>query len=344
MTRGNQSTTTADSIELEQLYHYAPIGLAFMDTELRFVRINERLAAINGPSVEEHIGRTLSEIIPEIAPKIEPFYRTVIKTGRPQLNFEVHGKSATDPPRDVIAVVSYLPLIKDGQVLGVHTVVRDVTESRNLQEALLHVTEQEQRRIGQEFHDVTGQELTGLGYLARSLAEALKDTHSPEAGVAVRIADGIERALGQARTLTKGLIPVEVSAEGLMAALTDLTDNIHELGELECTFECPKPVLVADNRTATHLFRIAQESITNAMKHAGAKQIHTTLRQNFAGLSLSISDNGKGLPGKNNGPGQGIQIMKYRAQVIGADWTVSSSNGSGTVITCTLPQGNNDNA
>jgi len=344
MNRGNQSTITADSIELEQLYNHAPVGLAFIDTELRFVRINERLAAINGPPVEAHIGRTITEIIPEIASKIEPFYRTAIKTGKPQLGFEVTGRTATDPPRDIIARVSYLPLIKDGQVIGVHTVVQDVTESRNLQEALLNVTEQEQRRIGQEFHDVTGQELTGLGYLARSLAEALKETQSHEAGVATRIADGIERALGQARTLTKGLIPVEVSAEGLMAALTDLTQDIHDLGELECSFECTEPVLVADNRTATHLFRIAQESISNAMRHSGATQIHTTLRQNFAGLSLSISDNGKGLPKKDNGPGQGIQIMKYRARVIGAEMSVTSSNGSGTVVTCTLPQGNNNNA
>lgn len=341
MTRQSQSSRTAD-IQLEQLYNHAPVGLAFLDTELRFVRINERLAAINGPSVEAHIGRTLSEIIPEIAPIIEPIYRDVIETGEPRLGFEVNGKTAAVPPKDVTAIVSYLPLIEDGRVLGVHTVVQDITENRNLQKMLLEATEREQRRIGQEFHDVTGQELTGLGYLARSLAEALKETRSPEAGVAVRIADGIERALSQARILTRGLIPVEVSAEGLMAALTDLTDNIHDIGKVECTFECTKPVLVADNRTATHLFRIAQESITNALKHSRATQIHMTLCQNRTGLSLSVADNGTGIR-PNDTPGLGTQIMQYRAQVIGANITVSSSSGTGTVVTCTLPQRNADN-
>ena len=160
--------------------------------------------------------------------------------------------------------------------------------------------------------------------------------------MAVRIADGIERALSQARTLTRGLIPVEVSAEGLMAALTDLTDSIHDIGKVECTFECAEPVLVADNGTATHLFRIAQESITNALKHSRATRVHTTLCQNRTGLSLSVSDNGRGIR-QNDAAGLGTQIMRYRAQVIGADMTVSSSNGSGTVVTCTLPQGNNNN-
>ncbi|MCZ6765696.1 MAG: PAS domain-containing protein [bacterium] len=144
MTQQNQSSRIA-GIQLEQLYNHAPVGLAFMDTELRFVRINERLAAINGPSVEAHIGRTLSEIIPEIAPTIEPIYRRVMETGEPRLAFEVRGKTASVPPKDLIAIVSYLPLIADGRVLGAHTVVQDVTESRNLQEVLLKVAEREQR-------------------------------------------------------------------------------------------------------------------------------------------------------------------------------------------------------
>ena len=160
--------------------------------------------------------------------------------------------------------------------------------------------------------------------------------------MAVRIADGIERALSQARALTKGLIPVEVSAEGLMSALTDLTESIHDIGEVECTFECTEPVLVADNETATHLFRIAQESTTNALKHSRATQIHMTLCQSSTSLSLSVADNGRGI-GQNDAPGTGTQIMQYRAHVIGANMTVSSSSGTGTVVTCTLPQRNADN-
>ena len=111
--------------ELEHLYSTAPVGLCLMDTKLRFVRINGRLAAINGKAAADHIGRTLKEIIPEIAAQVEPIYRRVIETGQPQLDFEVHGVTPSEPGVERDWLVSYYPLkLADGSVQGVSTVVQ----------------------------------------------------------------------------------------------------------------------------------------------------------------------------------------------------------------------------
>src|SRR5207302_4003066 len=135
----------------------------------------------------------------------------------------------------------------------------------------------EQRRIGQELHDGTGQELTGLCMLADNLADALKEASVAETQTARRIAQGLRQALGQVRLLSRGLIPVEVDAEGLMAALTELTGRIRELHALHCVFECAEPVPIDDNDTATQLYRIAQEAINNAIKHGSAANLKVTL-------------------------------------------------------------------
>ncbi len=144
--------------ELKQLYDTAPVGLGFVDTDLRYLRLNEQLASINGRPVAEHIGRTLREVIPEIAPQVEPVYRRVIETGEPALNFEVHGSTLAGPERDFL--VSYYPVKSDdGSVQGVSIVVQDIT-GRKQAEAALREREEAERRFSEQLtalHEVTNQ-------------------------------------------------------------------------------------------------------------------------------------------------------------------------------------------
>src|SRR5579862_4160764 len=95
--------------ELEHLYRTAPVGLCFVDCELRYVRINEQLAALHGSTVQTHIGRTIREILPEIADDVEQIYNRVIKTGEPVLNIEVHGVTAAEPGVERDWLASYFP-------------------------------------------------------------------------------------------------------------------------------------------------------------------------------------------------------------------------------------------
>ena len=123
--------------ELNQLYDTAPIGLCLVDTDLRFVRINEKLAEINGKPVSEHLGRTVKEVIPEIASDIEPIYRRVIDSGEPELNLHVHGTTSAEPEVEKDWLVNYYPLkSEDGTISGVNTVVQDITHLKQAEEAL----------------------------------------------------------------------------------------------------------------------------------------------------------------------------------------------------------------
>jgi PAS domain S-box-containing protein len=123
--------------ELDHIYANAPVGLCLMDTDLRFVRINERLAAINGKPVSAHIGRTLEEVIPGITSRIEPIYRQVMESGEPFLNFEVRGATPGEPEVPRHWLISYHPLMsQEDTVQGVSTVVQDVTELKQAEHEL----------------------------------------------------------------------------------------------------------------------------------------------------------------------------------------------------------------
>src|SRR5207245_7061100 len=120
---------------------------------------------------------------------------------------------------------------------AVSTTERDITERKQMELALREIATLEQRRIGQDLHDSAGQELTGLGLMAGTLVDSLRERDSPEVELASKLATGVKRALGQVRALSKGLIPVEVDTEGLMSALTDLASRISELHGVTCRFE-----------------------------------------------------------------------------------------------------------
>jgi signal transduction histidine kinase len=196
---------------------------------------------------------------------------------------------------------------------------------------------QQQRRIAHELHDSLGQELTGLGFLAKSLSRSMEGTEGSEA--AGRVKDGIERALDQLRGIAKGVMPVEPDAEGLMSALATLATTLEKMCSVPCRFECPSPVKVAKHQVASHLYRIAQEAATNAMKHARPKSVTVSLTADAAALVLKVEDDGIGLPARHESlqAGSGLRIMKYRAAALGAELTFVSRSPSGTIVTCTLP-------
>jgi PAS domain S-box-containing protein len=122
---------------LDQLYNTVPVGLAFIDSNLRFVRINKRLARINGRTVADHIGTTIRDVLPEIAPIAEPVYRRLLANGKPILNSVVRAPAPATPDTPGTFLISYYPLrSNDGRVIGINTVVKDITEQQNAETAL----------------------------------------------------------------------------------------------------------------------------------------------------------------------------------------------------------------
>jgi two-component system, LuxR family, sensor kinase FixL len=217
--------------------------------------------------------------------------------------------------------------------------VRDITERKRLEQEILEISHREQRRIGQDLHDGLGQELAGIQLMAEVLQQDLAKKSKREAGQAGRIAEHVRQAISHTRMLARGLSPVEVEVNGLMSALHELAKHTKALFGISCRFECPVPVLLHDNAAATHLFRIAQEAVNNAVKHGRATKIVIRLAADEQSTTLRVTDNGVGLrKPKPEHTGMGLRIMKYRSDMIGGTLAIHPAEDRGTSVVCTFPR------
>ncbi|HTU23562.1 MAG TPA: PAS domain S-box protein [Gemmataceae bacterium] len=215
-------------------------------------------------------------------------------------------------------------------------IIRDITQRKELEREVIEIASLEQRRIGNDLHDTVGQELTALNLLAKDLAETLQNDASKATPLLEQMIQGLQRSQQDLRAVLRGLLPVSVDTEGLMAALADLADHTQKEGKVVCVFDCPTPVSIADNLTATHLYLIAQEAVHNAVKHAHAKEIRIALESN-EGLVLRIQDDGTGIADRPVAVrGLGLRIMRNRAAIIGAKLAIEPAQPSGTLVTCVL--------
>jgi PAS domain S-box-containing protein len=205
---------------------------------------------------------------------------------------------------------------------------------RQLEAELLDASGREQRRLGQDLHDGLCQHLIGLQYTASVLAEKL-EKGSDLRKEAETIAELIRQGTLQARLLARGLSPVNLEANGLMSALRELALNTESLFRITCRFECPQEVLVTDNNKAVQLYRIAQEAITNAVKHGRSTSVLLSLERSEHQATLKITDNGVGLPDHlEKSSGMGLRIMQYRSDMIGASLRIAPASKGGTEVTC----------
>jgi PAS domain S-box-containing protein len=216
--------------------------------------------------------------------------------------------------------------------------VRDITERKRLEKEILEISEREQRRIGQDLHDGLCQHLAGIEMLAQVLAQKLAPKKSGDAaGRATEIARAVRAAIGQTRLLARGLSPVTLDSEGLMSALAELAVNTEKMFRVRCKFDCPKIVKSADHAAATHLFRIAQEAVSNAIKHGRAKTISILLRADASHLRLRVSDDGAGFPEKFSSGGMGLRIMQSRIGMIGGTLAIERNPGGGACVVFAAP-------
>jgi len=227
------------------------------------------------------------------------------------------------------------------QGLDVYRVVgvsQDITDRKVAEKAILEIGARERRRIGQDLHDSLLQQLTGIGFLTKALQQRLAEVSVNDAAEAARIGELLQEAMRETRHLARGLNPVQLEAHGLMAALSELARATEKLYQIPCVFECEGGIKIHDHDAATHLYRIAQEAVSNAMKHAGAARVTLSLLKAPNHLILRISDDGKGFPETvPHHAGMGLHIMNYRARMIGATLTVQREEERGTSILCSYP-------
>ena len=216
---------------------------------------------------------------------------------------------------------------------------REMTERQRLEKEILKVSEREQRRIGHDLHDNLCQHLTATALAGQVLGERLAAKSLPEAADASTVVALVEDGIELARNLARGLYPVEMEAEGLMAAFQELASNITKGAKVRCVFECDEPVLIHDDAVATHLYRITQEAVRNAMRHGKAKRIGIALSEKGGQTRLTIEDDGIGMPEElHPGDGLGVQIMAHRAAMLGGTFGIEPAATGGTIVTCCLPK------
>lgn len=244
-------------------------------------------------------------------------------------------------PPNTLDGLNILIFVLIGVTISVLCETLHATRRREIeqQSRMLEVAAEEDRRIGIELHDNTQQQLAGLGLLAQGLAENLADKAAPEASLAARVARGIHDVAQSVHLLSRGLIPVDVDAEGLRSALEELAETVRQQYAVSCDFHCAGPVGVADNSVATHMYRIAQEAVNNAIKHGRPDQIDLSLSGSQNNVRLTVIDNGIGIDERRIGaPGMGLRIMRYRAELIGATVQITPCSSRGTKVTCNVPR------
>jgi signal transduction histidine kinase len=214
----------------------------------------------------------------------------------------------------------------------------EMQERERLEKEILEISEREQRRIGHDLHDSLCQHLAATAMAGQVLGEKLSAKSSPEAVDARKIVKLVEDSIVLTRNLAHGISPVEMEKEGLITALREYAANISQLFKVHCVFDSETPPMVQDAATATQLYRIMQEAVSNAIRHGKPKEIVISLANQKQRLELTVEDDGAGLPEdwqKNRG--LGTRIMAHRAAMIGGTFSMEPNPTGGTFVKCSVP-------
>jgi len=219
-----------------------------------------------------------------------------------------------------------------------NTVLRkEMGERTRLEKEILLISEQEQQRIAHELHDDVGQEFTGLTYIAEALHRRLDAKGHAQAEIAAELAQGISRCLGKLRAIARGLLPMRIGANDLVPAFQSLLANLERRTGVSCRLETGPVAEGLDDDTTIQLYRIAQEAITNSLKHGRAQQVSVRLKVEHGQITLEVEDDGVGLPTTMEASsGVGLRIMRYRTRTIGGELDIRPRDGGGTLVTCSV--------
>lgn len=301
----------------------------------RVVSWNRGAERLFGYTASEMMGHPVTIMIPpERVSEIQGIFAAVDR-GEVLTPYETvrrHKSGALIP----VLVMSSAVRDVDGRLIGRSAILRDMSARKQLENVVVRLSDYEQRRLGLDLHDGIGQQLTATELMLQVLARSMPADRGELRGLAERIGELINNSVTQVRQLARGLTPFFVESDGLQAALENLVHSAR--GDSACRLVCPRPIALPDKELAMQLYRIAQEAFNNAVRHSGATEIEVRLREEARLLRLEIVDNGKGLPAQPSANGgMGLQIMRYRAGLIGAMFDTVSQPGAGLTVACTLP-------
>src|SRR5580704_12082609 len=311
--------------------------IVVLDHKGRIARFNRTCEQTTGYSFAEAKGKYIWDLL--LPPEEADNFKVILEENAATGGYETSLLTRSGSTR-LVTWSSTVLAGKDGATSHVIVTGIDVTERRRLEKALLEVSAREQRRIGEDLHDGLGQHLTGIAFMSKVLESKLSEKTLQESGDAAKIVKLVNEAIKKTRELSRGLLPVVSDAHGLMSALARYAEEMQDLYQTPCRFECSEPVLVYDVNVATHLYHIAREAVNNAMKHGKPRQVIIGLFAENGQGTLSVSDDGSGISGiPANHAGMGLNIMSYRANMIGGSLDVATNVAGGTTVGCLFPVG-----
>jgi len=323
--------------------HQSTAGITSTDLTGRIIFANQKFCSMLGYKERELAGQTIFQIThPGDLAESRRLFRRIVRKAEP---YQLEKRYRRKDGSTLWVSVSAAPL-RDakGKTQSVVAVILDIGDqkkaqailedrARGLEGEILAISDREQRRLGQDLHDSLCQHLTAIAYMARSVALRLKNHRVIEVEHIEKIAELINDGVTEARTIARGLHPVEMEPPGLVTALAVLVRQPH--WPVPCRLEADEEISVPDSTVALHLYRIAREAVINANKYSCAREIIVRMRRSASGIELSVIDDGVGIPANSPaGSGMGFHIMQYRARSIGARLEIKPIKPHGTRLTC----------
>jgi len=320
------------------ILHTVGALVVVLDPQGRIVRFNRACELVSGYSYAEVRGKYFWDLC--VMPEEAERFKIAVEQLREDHSAKEYETPwmARDGARRLIAWSSTILPGENGSPAFIIATGIDITERKRLEKAILEISAEEQRRIGQDLHDGLGQLLTGIAFMSKAQEQKLSEKGLAEAAEAARIVRLVNEAINKTRELAHGLLPVVSDAQGLTSALKRWAAEVEDLFRISCRLQMSQPVLIHDSNMSTHLYRIAQEAVNNAIKHGQAKNITISLSASNGQGTLRIENDGVPIPEPlPDGSGMGMQIMHYRARMIGGSLKVRGGETRGIAISCIFP-------
>jgi PAS domain S-box-containing protein len=283
---------------------------------------------------EEFLGQPLYDrIFPEHKDKVKKAVKTVFDTGK-AMNIETKASLPGNKGSWLSCRIS--PVVINKTTRAALIVARDITLEKNIEERIFEMIACEHKRIGQELHDGLSQHLTGISFLAKVLEKKLITKGLGEENDMRKIVLLVNDAIDHTRGLARGLHLVDLQEGNLEDLMQELVQTTKKIYNIDCKLDFGPDVVIKELTVATHLYRIVQEAISNAIKHGKAKKIIVKAKKKKNKVELSIVDEGVGIDVSREPSGTGLKIMRYRADMIGANLEIKKGKQRGTVVSCSF--------
>lgn len=208
--------------------------------------------------------------------------------------------------------------------------------AREMERRAIEAADTVRKQLGEDLHDNVGQQLTGLALMVDALAQLTSSFDPKVLALVEKVAEGVRQVQTDVRQLISGIIPAEIPADGLLPALDQLATQVRDQYGFDCALRTTTQAQFKDATTATHLFRIVQEAVSNALRHGKPSAITLAVRTDSDALVVEVKDNGSGFVHNPDGRGLGTRLMQDRAQRIGGAVTIAAGD-SGTAVTVRVP-------